>query len=466
MQQAMAIEMTIVDGERIGMEEEAANIDSRVTRAIEAEGTQPESGRISGRIRVTENMADMFDVEGFPDLELPGPFLPTPRPLPSNRSRPTSSPALASLTSPRLHPGTPRTRFDFSPAAPAATNNTLSPLRPIISLAPASPAPFIHLDELDVTEQGTLSATFPPRRELDYPDSPNHIATDEIEPRVPHPLYTPTVTRRERRRHASRASRSQASGRTARSARSARSMVKSAWRNIKLGKLSASRRQRRTETMSTVNNMASATSVTSSSSSRSNSTWNGWRFWRNSSDGSSSSGDSSDTEDEYEPPTPHFTLLTPYLSRASTAAYPNHLRHGETQSESNRVSPVFELVTSTTIAPTLERLQTFWAERRQEDSVSGDVGAAEASTRSGSSEQATSPSIERNAQLPIPATIKIGGGKLSKGEEKAAKAEQMRGSKAGNPPAWWYDVSCPTVADMRELRKVGHVHFPTQSPSN
>lgn len=53
------------------------------------------------------------------------------------------------------------------------------------------------------------------------------------------------------------------------------------------------------------------------------------------------------------------------------------------------------------------------------------------------------------------------GGRKLKGEAKAAVAEEKRlGTGAAEErPAWWLDVMCPTVADMRELRKVSSSSF-------
>jgi Mg2+ and Co2+ transporter CorA len=51
------------------------------------------------------------------------------------------------------------------------------------------------------------------------------------------------------------------------------------------------------------------------------------------------------------------------------------------------------------------------------------------------------------------------GGRKLKGEAKAAVAEEKRlgTGTVDERPAWWLDVMCPTVADMRELRKVSRM---------
>ncbi|KAI5474258.1 Mg2+ transporter protein, CorA-like/Zinc transport protein ZntB, partial [Pseudohyphozyma bogoriensis] len=47
-----------------------------------------------------------------------------------------------------------------------------------------------------------------------------------------------------------------------------------------------------------------------------------------------------------------------------------------------------------------------------------------------------------------------------KGEERAMRAEERRlgKGKGEEGPAWWLDVMCPSVADMRELRKILPLH--------
>lgn len=415
----------------------------------------------------TENMADMFDRTSFlddgflPDLELPAAALPTPDPLPPTlripafHPMPLSERAISSIfTSPRLIPGTPRTRFALDPTSPSIMATVHHPLRPILS-TPVITQPI----ELDVTDhyQSRVPASPMFAAQHHHPERPTTSTAPEEEQRTPHPLYTPVIPRRERRRQASRASKSVASGRTNKSIRSARSFVKSAWRTVRR------RRRKMMEIHHTSTGAPSTTgSSSSSSSSSSNSTWNGWKFWKNSSAGSntSSEGSSSDSEDEWEPPTPHFTLLTPCLARASNSAYPIHLLHGDHSTTPSKSSPIFDLVTSTTITPTLERLQSFWSERMQKDGVSGDIGAA-GSSATAESRTDLPPQDDVAAATAAAATILkgMGVGGVKKGEARAARAEERRGTKNGqtvNPPAWWLDVMCPTVSDMRELRKVSH----------
>jgi hypothetical protein len=137
---------------------------------------------------------------------------------------------------------------------------------------------------------------------------------------------------------------------------------------------------------------------------------------------------------------------------------------------------------ATTLAPTLERLQQFWLERRQEDGIGGDLGVASGGNGGEGSYFPPPPSnsdpiasssyfnnnggeTNSNSNPATPAfTPGVAGGPSTirrlRGEIRAARAEEKRFGKnraMENGPAWWLDVMCPTVADMRELRKVSEL---------
>ncbi|BGP33419.1 hypothetical protein JCM10296v2_005220 [Rhodotorula toruloides] len=441
---------------------------------------------------------DFIDL-ALPDLHLPDPALEVPAAPPTwkgssdLRKRPSSrSPVPAS--SPPL-----RTHFHLSGSPPLPSS---VPLRPILQ-NPTSPSsrPADHDGPRPHLTERPSSPTFASRED----DEPHPEGLPHRERRTPHPLYTPAPRKRRRRR---RKTESVASGRTGKSSRSARSKVKHALRKVR-------RRTRRTSmatgasvTSGSSSSSSSTTTTTTSGSSRSStagstrssSTWGGWRFWRNSSSGSSSSGDDdSDTDSEWDPPTPHFTLLTPILSRP-TLAYPAHLFSGATGStlptfaagtpapasgfatpgpSDSPSAPVFELATSSTLAPALERLQIFWSERQQEDGLAGDIGAgvAGAATQPVSTDEASyfpdnpTAHVEEAANngytndAATPAiTPGVSGGPSTKrlrGQQRTARAEERRLGKnraLENGPAWWLDIMCPSVADMRELRKLVPLH--------
>lgn len=140
--------------------------------------------------------------------------------------------------------------------------------------------------------------------------------------------------------------------------------------------------------------------------------------------------------------------------------------------------PVFDLLNATTLAPTLERLQQFWQERIQEDGIGGDLGvnrnSGEASffppsavppPFAGSDPLYFSEAISASNPATPACTPGVAGGPSNirrlRGEIRAARAEEKRFGKnraMENGPAWWLDVMCPTVADMRELRKYIPLH--------
>lgn len=65
-----------------------------------------------------------------------------------------------------------------------------------------------------------------------------------------------------------------------------------------------------------------------------------------------------------------------------------------------------------------------------------------------------------SSAAPTPPTAGSAQLRKLKGEQRAARAEERRFGIKGkmgveDGPAWWLDVMCPTVADMKELRKVG-----------
>ena len=118
-------------------------------------------------------------------------------------------------------------------------------------------------------------------------------------------------------------------------------------------------------------------------------------------------------------------------------------------------------MTSSTLAPALERLEAFWLERRQDDVVSGDIGAGLSGAAADQDEASYFAAADTPAATPA-ATPGVGEGPGTgksrlRGEARAARAEERRFGKGGgvdDGPAWWLDVMCPTVADMRELKKV------------
>ncbi|BGP56593.1 hypothetical protein JCM8202v2_004219 [Rhodotorula sphaerocarpa] len=409
----------------------------------------------------------------LPDLHLPDPALDVPQASAVRSSR-TRSPALPAPV----------------PLKPILQN----PLTP--SARPVLPTPIESSDHASIHRDRSPSPVFAPRED----DEPHPEHGMHSEQRVPHPLYTPAPRRRRRRR---RRNGSVASGRSSRSGKSARTRVKRALRKVH-------RRRRRGSTAGSVasgtassrssSSRSSGSSTTSSSSTstdssgRSNSTWAGWRFWRNSSSGSSSSDETeTDTDSEWDPPTPHFTLLTPVLSRP-TLHYPAHLFSGATPTPAaatplaalapDQAPPVFELANSAALAPALDRLGTFWRERQQEDGVAGDLGAGfynpgEAplqdmppSGDGGASDGYFPPdAFERAAaaaarpddspfggSTPAVTPGVLGGPSTKRGREQArtARLEFRRLGKnreMRNGPAWWLDIMCPSVADMRDLRK-------------
>lgn len=181
------------------------------------------------------------------------------------------------------------------------------------------------------------------------------------------------------------------------------------------------------------------------------------------------------------------------------------LNHGPLTPGMTPNRPVFDLLNTATLHPALERLQQFWLERRQEDNVGGDLGTsamtagtptddisgrvaaatpdedaaatgyfppidvalervkASRATRDG--KPATTP--PPTARTPPPTATSThaanNAARKLKGEERAARAEEKRFGKGKSGmeegPAWWLDIMCPTVADMKELRKVGLPNF-------
>jgi hypothetical protein len=178
-------------------------------------------------------------------------------------------------------------------------------------------------------------------------------------------------------------------------------------------------RSRAEDAFRAVRHRASRTSTGSISSKTSSSTgsslsWPNWRFWRND---SSDSEDDSDSGDYVFPPDPEYTLLLPNLNSplASQGTVPNDqsIPHpygqvgdaGSTPAQDTRSSQYrsFNLFASQTISPSLERLSEFLQQRKQLDGVEGDLSVG--------------PGLNGGA-------------------------------------AWWLDIMCPNLADMRALRKV------------
>lgn len=438
-------------------------------------------------LAVDNRRADPVVVPGIEiplaDFQLPGPAIPsitnTNHRPPSARDIHNMDRRVSALTSPRITPGSPRTRFDLtkSPTIPPSSPAYGLPLPSILN-SPVTPNMYPRVDELDITEQQRYTSD-----DLSPPNSPVFLPRDDDEPhpertigqdRTPHPMYTPASNPRIHRRRRRKAM-SVTSGRN--TIKSARTRIKSVWRVLrKRGK-----RPTRSNASSSGASSSSVSSTDSSSSStrsgRSNSTWGGWRFWRNSSSGSSSGGSDSDEDEDWIPPTPHFTLMTPCLKRPSShPTYPDHLLPRglpsgtgvEGGQEETSTPRIFDLASSSTLAATLERLQAFWSERRQEDGLAGDLGAGVGGAALGGDQEEISYFPERgrgsgleretSPSTPIATPSGLGGGRKLRGEEKAARAEEKRMGKGGvqeDTPAWWLDVMCPTVADMRELRKVG-----------
>lgn len=444
------------------------------------------------------------------DLQLPEPALPPPAsaaPIHPSLARITNDDRRA-LASPRIDTTpTPRTRFDLARSPTIPTPKDLGiPLKPIllpstprIKPRPAPAATFV-LDH-DITEFYEHQYGRGGEAENDSPPgSPAFAPRDDDEPhpehehhdRIPHPLYTPAPDL-ERRRRRRRRARSVASSKNTH--KSARSRIKSLWATLRRRR---SRSHRASSNASSRSSSSSSSSTSSSKthtgSSHSSSTWHGWRFWRNSSSGSTSSSHSS-SDDEWEPPTPHFSLLTPCLSRPTLPFYPDSLLPSRPPSPpasppplafgastppmTAPAVPVFDRSSSATLGPSLDRLRQFWMERRQEDGIAGDLGegvagaAMEASR--GLNEQSYFPEEEGQGQHEDEEgddehddehhhdderdepTGKLG--RKLRGEERAERAERERVGEHGveameDKPAWWLDVMCPTVADMRELRKV------------
>lgn len=449
----------------------------------------------------------------LPDLRLPDPALVVPSstsggaaPVARRRSILSSNGSSSKnrrSPSRTLSPTSPKALFGLqrtgtlSPEMPAPV-----PLRPILqnpltpSVRPNLPGPLETDTTASIHRERSPSPVFAPRED----DEPHPEHGAHHEQRTPHPLYTPAPKRRRRRR---RKNGSVASGRSSRSGKSARSRVKRALRKVKrrrrrgstAGSVASGTASSGSSTTTSSGSSTSSSSSSSSSSGRSNSTWAGWRFWRNSSSGSSSSSDDSgeDTDSEWDPPTPHFKLLTPVLSRP-TLHYPAHLFSGALPTPAastpqpalapDQASPVFELADSAALAPQLERLSAFWRERQQEDGIAGDLGAGiynpgEAPLQDMPPEMAVSDgyfppgALERDAaaaasraddsplggSTPAVTPGVLAGPSTKRGREQArtARLEFRRLGKnkeQRNGPAWWLDIMCPSVADMRDLRKV------------
>jgi hypothetical protein len=159
----------------------------------------------------------------------------------------------------------------------------------------------------------------------------------------------------------------------------------------------------------------------------------------------------------------------------------------------DQAAPVFELANSTSLAPALERLSAFWQERQQEDGIAGDLGAgiynpseaplqdlspsppdernggyfppdaaelvAEACAGGGGGGERTPPPFAAAAATPAVTPSVLGGPSTKRGREQARTARMEfrrlgKNKEMRNGPAWWLDIMCPSVADMRELRKV------------
>lgn len=152
--------------------------------------------------------------------------------------------------------------------------------------------------------------------------------------------------------------------------------------------------------------------------------------------------------------------MTPSLSAPSSEHYPSHLMKGR-KPLSNTIGPAgdraFDVSGGTMIGPVLDRLKSFWNDRKNGDSQPPSPPA---------NDESYFP--HANASLsPTPAVTPVvtpgePTRKMTK-EEKAAMAEKARGGaievdenggKGGAGAAWWLDIMCPTVADLRELRKV------------
>ncbi|GAA5921222.1 hypothetical protein JCM1841_001639 [Sporobolomyces salmonicolor] len=409
----------------------------------------------------------------MPPLELPvpaigaapGPTLPSPG-QPQHRSITNADRRMLAVgATPPL-----RARFDLIGSPPSSSMSGI-PLKSILqqSYSPTHPS-CIHGYEVDMADLVLRpgSPTFAPHED----DNPHPDGPPRPELRTPHPLYTPAPVKR-RRRH--RRSGSLASGRASHLSK-ARSRVKRALRRVRGG-----RRRRGSRSSGSFTSTTSGSSKSSTAgSTRSSSTWNGWRFWHNSSFGSSSGDDDAGLDADWEPPTPHFTLLTPHLTRP-TLAYPAHLFAGSTSPANPLPSsdtsidgaPAFGLLNTSTLAPALERLEAFWLERRQEDGVAGDIGAGVAAGAASSSlrlddasyfphvvagDSTTGP-VAGASRMPH-VTPGVSGGPTTtsklRAELRVARAEEKRFGKdraMENGPAWWLDIMCPTVADMRELRK-------------
>lgn len=80
----------------------------------------------------------------------------------------------------------------------------------------------------------------------------------------------------------------------------------------------------------------------------------------------------------------------------------------------------------------LDQLTRFWNERWQPEAFAGDLGMS-STTSSQPTPHLQGPSIAAAA---------------------AAAAREHRPSEEYKGPAWWLDVLCPSVQDMRTLRKV------------
>lgn len=487
----------------------------------------------------------------LPDLQLPAPALVVPATTRTNaasarrrRQSILSSNGGSALSPSRtLSPTSPRARFDLSRTGTASPELAAPvPLRPILQnpLTPSSAAAAaaarsevqVAHETSSIHRERSPSPVFAPRED----DEPHPEHGMHHEQRTPHPLYTPAPKRRKRRKR--RGNGSVASGRSSRSGKSARSRVKRALRKVQRrrrrgsmagggggGSVTSGTMTSSSSSSTSSSSLTSSTSSTSSSSGRTNSTWAGWRFWRNSSSGSSSSSSDdsdSDTDSDWDPPTPHFKLLTPVLSRP-TLHYPAHLFSGATPtpvlstptitaslprgaaSAPDQAAPVFELANSTSLAPALERLSAFWQERQQEDGIAGDLGAGIYNPSVAPLQDLSpSPPVETNrgeggyfppdaAELAAEACARgsggrtpppfaaaatpavtpgvLGGPSTKRGREQARTARMEfrrlgKNKEMRNGPAWWLDIMCPSVADMRELRKVSpHVINPLPSPS-
>lgn len=247
--------------------------------------------------------------------------------------------------------------------------------------------------------------------------------------------------------------------------------------------------------------MASTSSGQSTASSSSPSPW--WRFWRERSPSASSSSadedDDDDDDDDYhqqqhpqdQPQPSEFTLITPSLQTQHD--YPHPSNHDQ------QTPPPYDAFTSSDITPALQRLLAYWNTTTQQDPLPADLGLQQLSQQ----HQTTTttnippakepiehekpsfrllPKVRKQPLNPMHKLLFNNDGRLfllesptptlptkntptprpspppSPTPSGPASSSPPADNTPPQPSAWWLDITCPTSADMHQLRKIFPLH--------